>query len=577
MEAAQKTDWRPRVALTQDLIRIANLPRRTWTPEEAQALADQMTQHLRTPNGQMRLFPVQAVALFELATVGGLFAPIPVGGGKSLASLLAPTVLQRVRGTGFRPLLIVPASLIKKTERDMQMLAEHWQIARFLKIMSYEYLGRAQAAQALEEFQPDLMFLDECHRAKNKRSAAVARRLTRFFAQHPGVVCAAASGTITTRSVQDYAHILRWCLPAAQTPVPLHFADLEMWSAALDERRGFDGRADPGELKILCNAEEQKLWGREPRKAARLAFRRRLIETPGVVAAHESRVGASLVIRAVRPKVAPVVDEAFKKLRLWETPDGWPIPDGLTMARHARELVMGFYYIWNPRPPREWLEPRRLWCKFVREKLKHSRTLDSELQVRQWAESIPFCEELQAWLEVKDSFEPNTEPVWLDTSTLDFAADWAHKNKGIIWTEHQCVGERLARDYGLPYYGKKGLDSAGRFIDDHPANQSLVASVASNGTGRNLQKWANNLVLGLPPNGALDEQLLGRTHRPGQESDEVNFDVVITCAEHLEGLMQAKRDARYIEHTTGSPQKLLLATIDLPPDFFVGTGPRWQK
>lgn len=581
------------VLRTADLMRVANLRRRTWTPEAAEHLAIEMTKALRTPYGQMTLKPMQAISLYELTTEKGGFFPLAVGAGKTLLSLLAPVVLQRAYNVGHRPLLIVPASLIEKTERDAKSLADHWQLARFYKIVSFEFLGRVQAGAdekigykgAIEEFAPDFVFIDECHRAKNRRKAAVARRLHRFFASHPIVICAAASGTVTTRSIHDYAHIIRWCHPPQHVPLPLHWNELEAWARALDERPSEPG--EPGALEILCNAEEQAIWRTDRHTAARLAYRRRLVETPGVVATKASSVGATLIIRGVQPKRSEVIDEGFDILRTWETPDGWPIDDGIAMARHARELAAGFYYVWAPRPPHLWLSARKAWSKYVREKLKHSRKMDTELQVRQHEQlqqrafekseaKEGMCEELAKWLEVKDTFEPNTVPVWICNSVLEFAYDWAKKHRGIIWNEHVCFGERLEKEGGIPYYGRKGRDARGHFIDDHPAEQSFVASIASNKEGRNLQKWSENLVLGWPSSGGIAEQMQGRTHRNGQLADEVTFDVIVSCIEHFGAFEQSRRDANYIETSTGSQQKLNLATIDMP-DSLIGLGSRWTK
>ena len=75
--------YRSQITATEEFRRIQNLPRRVWTPAEAEKLADDMTQVLKTPKGTMRLRPIQAVALAELAMYGGLLGPIPVGEGKT--------------------------------------------------------------------------------------------------------------------------------------------------------------------------------------------------------------------------------------------------------------------------------------------------------------------------------------------------------------------------------------------------------------------------------------------------------------------------------------------------------------
>ncbi len=624
-------------------------------PEDLEWLADEMTARLKKPRGMMRLKPVQAWALYELGTIGGLFAPITVGGGKTLISLLAPIVMR-----SSRPLLIVPAGLVEKTKRDKEVLEQHWHLPLFVRIMSYEWLGRVQAGAdeatgrlgALEEWGPDLIILDECHRAKNNRNAAVARRITRFFRdrqraanRHAIVVgangrqeearhlhAAALSGTVTKRSILDYAHILTWCLPAELLPIPTHHNDLMLWSEALDEKKGDFAPLDPGALEILCvDAADQILWKTDRQTAARKTFRRRLVETPGVVATNETQVDASIIVRGLKCEMSPAVDEAFDLMRrTWETPDGWSIADPLTFARHARELALGFFYVWDPRPPIEWQQPRKEWHAHVRKVLKSSRKLDSELGVRkavaaeleaslpkEWrpcareillpptdvkkrsmsaAQRLEYSEHLKrlaavgetdvkklegwlaalSWKGVQDTFTPNTLPVWIDASACEFAAKWSEKNAGILWTEHKCVGERLRDEFGLVYYGRKGLDVNGRFIDNHEPKKSLVASRPANSEGRNLQAWSRNFILSLLPNGARNEQLMGRTHRPGQFADEVTFEFLVSCREHLQALDQAMNDARYIEHSTGSPQKLLLAAHDVDYRTLAGTGPRWR-
>lgn len=630
-KAVSKPDFVP---VTSELIRVSKVPRRVMSAADMEWLADELTARLRKPRGTMRLKPVQAWALYELGTVGGLFGPVTVGGGKTLVSLLAPVIMKAER-----PLLIVPAGLVEKTKRDKEVLEQHWQLPLFVRIMSYEWLGREQAGEdketgrkgALEEWAPDLIIMDECHRAKNSRSAAVARRLTRHVRTHPKVRCVALSGTVTKRSLHDYAHILTWCLPAKILPIPTHWNDLSLWAEALDEKKNESRIVDPGALEILCADDgDKELWQTDRKLAARRTYRRRLVETPGVVATYETDVDASLVIRGVKVEVGPAVDEAFTTLRtIWETPDGWSIPDALTFARHARELALGFYLVWDPRPPIEWQRARKAWHQFVRATLKHSRTYDSEKQVRnlalhtaakllgeQWhahvkelasppkdetkrmlktpeqrlacsqaligqlasqdSKSIEGVLAMIAWKGVQDTFVPNTVPVWIDSAACEFAAAWAKKNAGIIWTEHRCVGERLRTEFGLTYYGRKGLDANGKFIDDHDKSKALVASRPANSEGRNLQGWSKSLIMSLLPNGARNEQLLGRLHRPGQIADEVEFEFVVSCEEHLLALDQALRDARYIESSTGAPQKLLLSTYDVDQNTLRGIGPRWN-
>jgi len=570
------------VQSSSELDRIKALPRRRWQEGEGMlpeydGVADLVTEHLRASTGEMRLRHVQAVALVEMADFGGLFANARAGIGKTLITLLAPTVLEAKR-----PLLLVPAKLRAKTLLEIEQLRGHWQIDSRIRVVSYELLGRVQAADQLEVFQPDLIVADEAHKLKNTK-AAVTRRVRRYMAAHEDTKFVAVSGTISKRSLHDYSHVLRWCLPK-HAPLPKSFGELCEWADALDDDVDEFRRFKPGALAELMNDEERAMRGPsgEPTlKAARSAFRRRLVETPGVIVTTDDKVGCSLSIEAVEPSYGPQTDEAFRRLRRdGETPDGHPCADGVDVWRHARELACGFFYKWSPYPPMTWLAPRKAWCKFVREKLKHSRHLDSEEAV---AREHPDAPERQAWLAVRKTFEPNVVPVWLDDGPVQFAAAWLRANNGIVWVEHQAVGQRLAEVTGVPYYGAGGVRWGGGprdLVELADTTRPIIASIASNSEGRNiLKEWSRNLVLSMPPAGLIAEQLLARTHRDGQRADEVSFEVVMGCVEQWECFQRCVSDARYVEDTLGQEQRLLYADKILPSESDIASrrGARWDK
>ena len=119
------------VPMTPELRRIIDMPRRVWTPEAVEELTDRMTNLLRTPNGSMRLLPIQALALYEAGTYGGLLGPIGVGCGKELVCFLAGRVL-----FAKHPLLIMPAHLVKRSEREMEEYGVHFRLPTNLRILS---------------------------------------------------------------------------------------------------------------------------------------------------------------------------------------------------------------------------------------------------------------------------------------------------------------------------------------------------------------------------------------------------------------------------------------------------------
>lgn len=234
------------VARTKDFERIKNLPVRD--AYDATELARDMTDALRAPGGTMHLRPVQALALYEMMTVGGAFCAMGVGTGKTLVFLLAPIVLELERSIG-----LLPASLIEKTERERRLYAEHFKVDRTMQLFSYEMLGRENAANWLEAKKPDGLITDESHRLKNPK-AACTRRVERYLREHPGTRFVAMSGTMIKDSVRNFAHLLQWSLGEENAPIPVDDGELDEWADCLDERVPPLQRVKPGALLELAAA-----------------------------------------------------------------------------------------------------------------------------------------------------------------------------------------------------------------------------------------------------------------------------------------------------------------------------------
>lgn len=578
---AQPAFRRASVELTDELKRVIALPRRVWQDGYGASIDEMIavtTGAFARPGGKMKLRAVQAAALCEAHSCGGLVCPMGVGSGKTLLSFLLAHVMDSKR-----PLLLVPAKLRHKTEREYHELQRDWVLPR-IRIVSYEFLSREQNAHFLNEYEPDLIVGDEGHKLRNPK-AAVTRRVARYVRERaPKVVI--MSGTFTRRSIMDYWHILRWCLGDVHMPLPCKWEEAVSWSDALDIKDGNGFRTAPGALYKLCGDGSTAHGGAEALSKLRDAYRRRLVETPGVVATMESAVDCSIYINSCDEELDHL-EPYFKTLReQWETPDGHPFSEAVDLWRHARELVCGFYYVWDPRPPIEWLMARKMWCQFVREVLKHSRKIDTELQVAKAVASrnkdlvgIELIERgvdlLANWKALRPTFEPNIVPRWVDDVTLKFAKEWMHNHNGLVWVEHKAFGERLAEMSGCRYYGAQGMAADGHRVEDE--TKSCILSIAANAEGRNLQRYNKNLVVSCPPSGSMWEQLMGRTHRPGQMADEVMFDVFLACKEQWNGMQRAIKDARFIEETTGSRQKLNIADIDIPTpdDIEANDSPLW--
>jgi hypothetical protein len=218
--------------------------------------------------------------------------------------------------------------------------------------------------------------------------------------------------------------------------------------------------------------------------------------------------------------------------------------------------------------PPDWLAARRGWASFCRETIKHTRrAIDTEFQVAAACKRGELDDEAyNAWAAIRGTFKPHTVAVWIDSGMCEAAAAWLlaeGEPPGLCWVEHRAFGTRLAELTGIPYFANEGRDARGVFIEDHEG--PAILSIASNNEGRNLQyRWHRNLVTSAPPKGGVWEQLLGRTHRDGQEADEVSCAVALACSEQWAAFQQAAADARYIEDTTGQPQKLCYADVSMP-------------
>lgn len=542
------------VVKSADFLRILNLPKRDLV--EDSELAAALTKKLKTPNGNLTLHPIQAAALKDLYENGGLFAPMAVGTGKTLVSLLAPVLLEAER-----PLLLIPATLKNKTSRDLQTYGEHFQMPDNLKVLNYELLSRERGKKEFELYKPDLIIADECHKLKNTK-AACTRRVHRHMKDYPETVFVALSGTMTSKSLMDYWHIIEWCL-GQNAPVPTSWQEATEWAMAIDAELRFKWtRYFPGALTQFLD-EAVEVNRKNCVDVSRAAYRGRLISTPGVIATAESRLGTSLLVKTNLLKLSEKLDEHFKKLReTWTSPNGEEFSDALRFYSFCQQIATGFYYKWKVPAPEAWAQAQKEWASYARNIIKTNRRgLDTEFEVWNAVERGEYPgDQLTRWKAIKDSFTPANEPIWLSSEVLDYAAAWLEKEEGLVWVKHKAFGEWLAKKTGVPLFA----DSEIHFIEDHSG--PAILAINANKDGKNLQKWNKNLIIDCPASGVAMEQLIGRTHRYGQTADLVTVEVLVSCYEHFKALQSCISQARYVKETQNSEQKLLFADMDLLSD-----------
>lgn len=552
------------VSNSAELSRILQLPRRELDLESVFDLSPVFVRE----GGEMELRPIQSAALLEAHFAGGLFAPIGVGFGKTLIMLLLAEAMDCERAV-----LLVPPQLRAQLEYEIEeVYGPHFDLPlkRITRIVAYSELSLAKNTDLLERLAPDLLVGDEAHKLRRRQSVRT-KRVLRYLEEHPECRCAFLSGTMTTRSIMDYAHLIELALRKG-SPLPKGYYEIQDWAGALDVKPSRP--MDPGALAKLCR----------PGESVRSGFRRRLVETPGVVATEKGALGTALYVRPITVEVPPPgrLLEALSEARNRWSFEEEEFSSALERARFLCQLVMGFYYRWiwpDGSPDIEWLEARRSWHRAVREKLKRAQAgLDSELLLANAAERwrkkaeegispksesarLWECPEWVEWKKVKGRYRPTppTETVWLSDYIIQDVVRRGHEvlsrnRRPIVWCQHRALQERLAQESGWPSYGA-GDDAT------KATAPIIICSTHNQKEGKNLQdRYDYNIITSIQPNGEVCEQVLGRTHRPGQRADDVWADYYAHSLELQEAMDQVIADASYIQETTGQIQKILYAT-----------------
>lgn len=543
------------VAMSPEVRRIAALPREVW--EERPDLPDlivKWTERLKTPTGTMTLLPQQAITCEYLSTIHGALIPIPVGGGKTLISYLAGTVIPDRR----KILILVPKRLMDKTQRDFKTLARHFVFPPGeVHVLNYEMLSTKRCQQFLNEYKPDLICADECDALKDPTRGRT-KRVIDYLCDNPDCVFVGLSGTILNKSLMDYHHLLMMSLGADNMPLPVDHVEASTWSYAVDKDPMV--RYAPGALVEL----ESDCPRRPDITETRGIIERRIHQTPGVVRMITSSCAASIYLDVVSPKLPSVLSDTIKRcLQMDCDPDGQEeTPSGL--MQHAKTLSRGFYYRPNPEPGIGYRNARRDWARFAREVLLEERPgLDTEGLVKDAVRRGKLQDHglLERWSAHRKDYQGSKETVWLHKEHILDVVRPLIKDPCLVWVHYTALGDHLEEALGLTRY-RNGLDRRGNNILDARPGSSSVVSVKSASVGLNLQHlWHRNLLLDPMASGGGYEQLLGRTHRLGQESEVVYCTIYTGHPLVDKQLDSAFESARQIQETTKVPQKLLMADL----------------
>ena len=448
-------------------------------------------------------------------------------------------LLSKVVTGSQRCVLVTTAPLIDEMTREFSAMHRAGWDVRLPHMISYAKLGRQSAEHELVRLAPDLLIFDEAHKLKNLKSASSVRRVARaIHLLRPRV--AMLSGSMLGDELMRYWHMLVWAL-GANAPVPLTHGEAKQWAQALDGDTGGLARVELGALRSLGDFHEY------------MRSRRGIVPTLG------GDCPAEIVLRRWEPALPEALADMITEVEATGTrPDGERLED-TEKADCVLQLSQGFWYRWDPSPPDEWLEPRRAWHRYVRSVVEaHVDGFDSPLAVTNGLDSVGAPEPpdahigrqlLASWRAVRDTYEPTVVPEWVDDAPLRAAV--AHARAGgpcLVWTRHRAAGHRM-QQLGLPYFGGG--------TDPHTATgRSIALSTSAHGTGKNLQAWHRNLVLTLPANAITAEQLMGRTHRPGQTSLKVSFDIAACTRYQQDVLDRVQRQAKADGHAAGIAYKI---------------------
>lgn len=542
------------ILYTAEFRRVEALPRRDWQEDTTPELIADITAALKTKSGTMTLRPVQAAMIKEAYENCGLIAPVGVGHGKTLPSLLIFTVLNSQR-----PLLLVPAPLKKRTvERDIPELSRHWKIKQNIVVESYDFLSGIQNQKWLWSYKPDVIIADEGHNLKT-RKAARTKRFLKYFKEHPQTIFCVMSGTITKNSLLDFSHLAALAL-RERSPLPRSYNDLTAWDYVISTKRDdhYHPTTHPGAL-----ARIEEYPGQSPREI----FQRRFSQTPGVVCTTDTAVPNSIVIHPIREvPMPPAVATALQRLdKAWELPDGIQVWDHLEQSRYGMELSAGFFNRWIEPPPEDWMDFRKAYISASTEiRSRGFKDIDSQGTLEQAIEDGRIhCPPYWPWKNIRKTYTPKTAENWVDQYLVREAIRRSRFRPSIIWYYNPCVGEAF-RKLGIETYGssnkdKRKLDS---LIDGMNAGKLTIAcSWKTHGFGKRMQAWSHNIVVQPPASGLDWQQLIGRTHREGQQADEVTIEVMQHTKFYRKAFEKALLEARYLQETGKEPQKLLLATV----------------
>lgn len=445
----------------EELNRIIGLPViPPMTPEEVEEF--NRTHLLASAlNSGFRLWPAQCRAVQGYENVGGLFAPIGVGWGKTLITQMIAGVASR-KGLK-RTMLLLPSQVLHQlVKQDFpsarkrvpipypvhvfgeKTIAERRALARSQKrglyIMPYSLLSAKDASDNLRFVAPELIICDEAD-ALASRKAARTKRLMEFVREFkPQGAC--LSGTITSKSIRDYWHLIKWCLGDG-CPLPLSSNLASEWASKIDAQVSSSEASGPiMELVEWAIDQFPQEEITEDTTGFRKAYKLRLQSAPGVVSTGDADIGPSLVLHNEKVKERQTVEgwARLEELRLqvvekYLTPNLDEIEHAIHAYKWLYELTAGFYNELIFPTPEQFSEKENVTsgtAEEILEMAKQSHTAQQE-----------YHRALRGWLEIFSRANLDT-PMLVAHSMSQYQAKYVGHDLYSLWLDHKEWEEDLS-------------------------------------------------------------------------------------------------------------------------------------
>lgn len=578
MELHHLTGRKPQLS---EMGRIMQLPRSAFTPDTVlDEVVEYWTQRTRTPYGDWRLRPVQALALQEAYENQGLVGAIGVGFGKTLITLLLHHAFPHIDPA--RVMLFLPASMKKSLAKAAHQLYPLFKINTQLTIASYaEIQDTDRGPELFRKHSPELVIFDEAHYLKTATSTRTGRVLM-YADEAPDAKFAVLSGTLFGHSIKNAAHLCDLVL-RENSPLPRIYSPLEDMAACVDLETGASF-AEKWQWQRFAPVVSQFYDGRLPapfmklptktrKDVARTSLRNLISSTAGVVQTSKQYLGTALNFLPLELEPPKLMSDILRDVEeTYQLPTGEEIDSPMQLVAALRQISMGFYYrpVWpGGKVDKPWVYAVSRLAKAIRKTISRYRTrgYDSRALVLRALAAGKLDKETElvdAWRQWEPQMHkppPPREAVWFTDWALEQAVSWAScgNEPGIVWYSHSAVMERLDELKMLPVI-RPGQDPPPD-VQPHP----IACSIRSHGVGQNLQGangkggWGRGIIMSSPASGIPLEQLLGRMHREGQWRDSVTWAFMLHTATNIHALQNAKASAR-VEEGLSAPQRILFGT-----------------